>query len=96
MSKLLRHLAFVCLVLGVVCAVQAPANALYWVAAGVWVLLALVVLWLNARLARGAQSLVPRGTRSERSPWLRQPFAETVPATYTSRESRQQALSTVE
>ena len=49
MSKLLRGLAFVCLVLGVVCAVQAPANALYGVAAGVWVLLEFVLLWLRSR-----------------------------------------------
>ena len=50
MNKLLRGLAFVCLVLGFVSAAQTASNGRYAVQAVVWFLLEFVLLWLNSRL----------------------------------------------
>jgi MbtH protein len=50
----------------------------------------------HRRLPLGWSYIGPTGTRAEMHAWIREQFVETVPATYISRESRQQALSTVD
>jgi MbtH protein len=50
----------------------------------------------HRRLPLGWRHIGPTGTRAEMHAWIREQFVETVPATYISRESRHQALSTVD
>lgn len=95
MSLFLRALALVCLLLGVVCALHAPADAQYAVEAAVWFSLELFLLWLSSRRF-GAKHASQQSTKGDKPAWLRQQFAETVPAAPPTPEKRQRALSTVD
>jgi hypothetical protein len=89
MSNVFRALAGVCLFIGIFNAADAAAGGRHPLEAVIWFALQLALLWVNARHfgAKDDQRDKPSGEPAQRPTWVRQQFAETVPATYFSFES---------
>jgi hypothetical protein len=90
MSNVLRALAGACLFIGIFSAADAAAGGRHVLEPVAWFILEFALLWANARLfaAKGDQRALPSGEPAQRPVWVRQQFAQTVPATYVSLEAR--------